>query len=68
MQEITIRIGKGGKVNLDVLGVKGSSCKDLTKGIEKALGNTVDTKSTDEYYQQEQQNGNFQNLGGGQNW
>lgn len=70
MQEITIRVGKGGKINLDVLGVKGGSCKDLTKAFEKALGTISTTENTTEYYEQEQQAGNEQQLGGGsgQNW
>lgn len=70
MQEITIRVGKGGKINLDVAGVKGGGCKDLTKAFEKALGTVAETKTTSEYYEQEQQTGNSQQLGGdtGQNW
>jgi len=54
-QEITIRVGKGGKINLDVAGVKGGTCKDLTKAFEKAMGKVVSTENTNEYYEQEQQ-------------
>jgi len=54
-QEITIRVGKGGKINLDVAGVKGGACKDLTKAFEKAMGKVVSTENTNEYYEQEQQ-------------
>jgi len=68
MQEITIRVGKGGKINLDVAGVKGGSCKDLTKAFEKAMGKVVQTDNTNEYYEQENTAGNEQTLGGGQNW
>lgn len=69
MEEIIIRIGKGGKINLNVLGVKGSSCKDLTKNLEKALGSTVETKNTDEYFEQKQETGLTQGLGGSEkNW
>lgn len=64
MQEITIRVGKGGKINLDVLGVKGGGCKDLTKAFEKALGKVTETKNTSEYYEQEQQVNDKQQLGG----
>lgn len=64
MQEITIRVGKGGKINLDVAGVKGGSCKDLTKAFEKALGTVSETKNTGEYYEQEQQVSDKQQLGG----
>ena len=48
MQEIKITIGKNGKVNLDVAGVKGSACSDLTKSIEKALGRVEVTKKKSE--------------------
>jgi len=68
MQEITIRVGKGGKINLGVLGVKGSTCKDLTKAFEKALGTVTNVENTTEHYEQENQAGNEQQLGGGQNW
>lgn len=64
MQEITIRVGKGGKINLDVAGVKGGACKDITKAMEKALGKTVETKNTAEYYEQEQRVDDKQQLGG----
>jgi len=61
MEEIIIKISEGGKVNLNVNGIKGKSCKDLTKSLEKALGKTVEQKETDEYYeeQQEQKDQNF---------
>jgi len=64
MQEITIRVGKGGKINLDVLGVKGGRCKDLTKAFENALGKVETTENTNEYYEQEQHDNNTQQLGG----
>jgi hypothetical protein len=64
MQEITIRVGKGGKINLNVDGVKGGSCKDLTKNLEKAFGNVSDTENTQEYYEQEQSVEGEQSIGG----
>jgi len=68
MEEIIIRIGKGGKINLSVDGVKGPSCKEITKNLEKALGSTVETKNTGEYFEQKQENTNMQNLGGGSSY
>lgn len=71
MQEITIRVAKGGKINLDVMGVKGGACKDLTKAFEKAMGSVSQTDNTSEYYEQEQQIQDKQQLGGSfgeQNW
>ena len=52
MEEITIRIGKDGKINLSVLGVKGESCRNLTKSLEKAMGSIESTTSTGEAYEQ----------------
>ena len=54
MKEIVIRVGKDGKINLDVLGVKGGACKDITKALERALGIVEKTETTSEYYEQQQ--------------
>lgn len=64
MEEITIRIGKDGKVNLNVEGVKGTGCKDLTKAMEKALGSVEKTSSTSEMYEQQATVENEQEIGG----
>lgn len=64
MEEIKIVVGKGGKINLGVHGVKGSSCKELTKKLEEVLGKAVESDNTEEYYEQEQYNANNQTLGG----
>lgn len=63
MKEITITV-KDGQVNLGVLGVKGANCKELTKKIEEAIGATVETQETGEYYEQNVENGTDQTLGG----
>lgn len=65
MEEIKIRIGKDGKVNLSVSGVKGGSCKDLTKALEKALGVSTETKQTTEFYEQKVENQSQQTQGMG---
>ena len=44
MQEIKLIIGKDGKVNIDVAGVSGPACQNLTKSIETALGKTESVK------------------------
>jgi len=62
MQEITIRVGKDGKIDLGVLGVKGNSCKNLTKAMEKALGTAIEVEETAEHFEQEVQDD--QKLGG----
>jgi hypothetical protein len=44
MQEIEVIIDKDGKVRLEVRGVKGMSCLDLTKALEEALGGQVEDR------------------------
>lgn len=65
--EITIRFGKGGKVDLAVLGIKGTSCKKITERFEKGMGQVIESKTTSEYFEQEQNlgNENQQTIGGG---
>ena len=62
MQEITLIIGKDGKVNLDVSGVEGAACSELTKSIEKALGKVEKVKRKSEFYN-EQGVGSSQKVG-----
>ena len=50
MSQVIVRILPDGKVEVKVAGVGGSSCRDVTKALEKALGNTVSDKVTDEFY------------------
>lgn len=64
MQEIKIVVGKGGKIIIDVDGIKGSKCSDLTKKLEKAFGKVTDCKKKGEFYQQETQQYGEQKLGG----
>ena len=52
MQEIKLTIGKDGKVNIDVAGVSGPACQNLTKSIEAALGKTESVKKKPEFYEQ----------------
>ena len=63
MQEIKIIISKSGQVTIDVEGIKGSGCKNLTKGLEKAFGTTVKDKKKAEYYD-EQDVSDTQGVGG----
>ena len=44
MQEITVVIEKDGQVRVEVRGVKGASCLDMTKGLEEALGGQVEDR------------------------
>lgn len=56
-QELEISIGPDGNVQIEVKGVKGGNCTDITKEIEEALGVVSAREYTSEYYQQEQQTG-----------
>jgi hypothetical protein len=62
VQEIKLIIGKDGKVNIDVAGVSGPACQDLTKSIETALGKTESVKKKPDFYEQ-RRTGTKQRLG-----
>jgi len=44
LQEIDVFIDKDGQVRVEVRGVKGMSCLDLTKELEAALGGQVESR------------------------
>jgi len=44
MQEIDVVIDKDGQVRIEVRGVKGPSCLDLTRSLEAALGGRVEDR------------------------
>jgi hypothetical protein len=44
MQEIEIYIDKTGKVRVEVRGVKGKACLDITRSLEEALGGQVESR------------------------
>lgn len=65
MNEIRIKIAKGGKaVKIDVNGVTGTACKDLTKAIEGALGTVAEVEDKPELYQTGSTDA-YQSQGGG---
>lgn len=41
MKTLRINIGEDGSATLETSGCRGTECKDLSKGIEKALGEVV---------------------------
>jgi len=64
MQEIDVLIDKDGQVKIEVRGVKGMSCLDLTKQLEEALGGQVaDRQLTAEAHEVSQEVGQQQWLG-----
>jgi hypothetical protein len=44
LQEIEVIIGKNGQVQLQVRGVKGLTCLDLTKELEAVLGGQIEAR------------------------
>lgn len=44
IHEIEVTIGKNGKVQLHIRGVKGLACLELTKELEQALGDSVELR------------------------
>ena len=56
LQEIRVSIDKDGKVQVEVNGVKGMGCTDITKALEEALGGEVEREMTSEAYESVDQN------------
>ena len=50
MQEITIIINKDGSVELEVDGVVGPKCTDITKAFNDALGQVTEERKLPQYY------------------
>jgi hypothetical protein len=55
IQEIDVFISPEGEVKIEVRGVKGKKCLEITRGLENALGGKVVLREhTDEFNQNEQ--------------
>ena len=54
MEELEITIPRDGTVTVNVKGVKGRRCLDVTKGIEQAAGSVTARTFATSYYEQEQ--------------
>ena len=54
MDKVIITIAPDGTPTINVNGVKGKACKDVTKTVERALGSVVSDKETPEMYEKEQ--------------
>lgn len=52
MKTVIITIDKRANVEIEVQGVKGAACKDITRAVEEALGKVTSTEQTGEYYEQ----------------
>lgn len=44
LQEIEVIIGKDGRVQIQVRGVNGTKCLDLTRELEAALGGEIESR------------------------
>jgi hypothetical protein len=55
MEYIDVFIHPDGSVQMEVKGVRGKKCLDLTKNLEQALGEVRERKLTKEYYQASKQ-------------
>lgn len=48
-EKVTITIAPDGSPTIHVEGIKGPSCKDITRAVEKALGTVKSDKNTAEF-------------------
>lgn len=56
IQEIDVLVKPDGTVKIEVRGVKGGKCLELTEDLERLLGGTiVERIHTDEFYQNDQE-------------
>jgi len=55
MQSIKVRIKPDGTSVVEVNGVTGPSCKDLTRNLENALGSVTSDEPTREMYEKSQE-------------
>ncbi len=62
IQEIEVTIDKNGQVQIHVLGAAGTTCLDLTQGLEAALGGQVLSRQMTPESQDELGNPIDQNL------
>ena len=51
VKEIEIVIDKNGQISLQVSGIKGAGCLDLTRDLEAALGDVIKQEFTADYYE-----------------
>lgn len=66
LQEVEVFIDRDGQVRVEVRGVKGMSCLDVTKALEEALGGRVaDRELTPEAYETPAANERQQQRGAG---
>ena len=62
MRKVIITIAPDGTPTIDVQGVQGTSCKDLTRSIELAYGEVSEEQLKPEFYGQEVSHASNQDL------
>lgn len=62
-EELEISISNTGEVTINVIGVKGKSCVDMTRDLEESLGIMKYFERKSEFYQQDN-NQNTSQYGG----
>ena len=55
-EEIIVEVDTDANVTVSVNGVKGKSCQDITRNLEKALGTVTKDTLTREAYEQPERN------------
>ena len=53
MKTIIVTIDTAGSAQVEVNGMAGKSCEDLTRELEQALGTVTDRKRTADYHKRE---------------
>jgi hypothetical protein len=53
MPKVSLSITPSGDVKIQIEGMKGKKCVDLSQAFEDALGKIVNKRFTSEYYQEE---------------
>ena len=56
MAKVTVTIAPDGGTSIEVEGVKGKGCLELTKDLERALGSVTEEKKTSEYRERPRDN------------
>jgi hypothetical protein len=50
MAKMNVTIMPDGEIKMQIEGIKGKKCLDISKGFEESLGEVTDRKFTSDYY------------------
>ncbi|CAM9383247.1 unnamed protein product [Ascophyllum nodosum] len=68
MQELIVDFTDDGRILLEVKGVKGPECRQITEELIKSLGDVIHTENTSEYFQEKVVNTNVLKESVQQGW